>query len=101
LIAQDILQVIYAPHKVFKRIIEKPSYIAAFIILLIFVVGQVATNTVYSQRAYFEDAVPNVSADTYNPWTSYTSYWQETQAYSKPKHSRLYRNNFNKLSAVP
>ncbi len=76
MIAQDILQVIYAPHKAFKKIIEKPGYLAALIILLIFVVGQVSTNMVYSQRAYFEDVVPNVSADTYNPWTSYTSYWQ-------------------------
>jgi hypothetical protein len=76
LIAQDILQVIYAPHKAFKKIIQKPGYLAALIVLVIFVVGQVATNTVYSQRAYFEDVVPNVSADTYNPWTSYTSYWQ-------------------------
>ncbi|MCW4024011.1 MAG: hypothetical protein NWF01_03135 [Candidatus Bathyarchaeota archaeon] len=76
MIAQDILQVIYAPHKAFKKILEKPGYLAALIVLIIFVIGQVATNTVYSQRAYFEDVVPNVSADTYNPWTSYTSYWQ-------------------------
>ena len=37
LILDDIAQVVYAPVKAFKKIIENPKYLGAIIILLLFI----------------------------------------------------------------
>jgi hypothetical protein len=37
LILTDIAQIIYAPHKVFKKIVANPKYLAAIIVLILFI----------------------------------------------------------------
>jgi hypothetical protein len=73
LIATDILQVLYAPRKAFKQIIQKPAYWGTLIVLVIFVAAQ--TGFYYSQysRVYFEQTWP--AGDQLGSWTGNTTMW--------------------------
>jgi len=72
----DILKVIYAPHKVFKEIIQNPRYLGPFILLIIFVVAQVGSSYVVASRSYIEQTLPTV--DQKNVWTENATLWQAT-----------------------
>jgi hypothetical protein len=58
MVGKDILRVLYAPHKVFKDIIQKPGYVGPFILLLIFVLAQVGGAYVVASRSYIETTAP-------------------------------------------
>jgi hypothetical protein len=74
LAAEDILKVLYAPHKAFKSIVEKPGYIVPLVLLIIFVLAQVGSSTIIGSRSYIEQTVPNgVNADA---WTENATLWQ-------------------------
>jgi hypothetical protein len=74
LVAKEILKVLYAPHKVFKEIIQKPGYIGPLILLLIFVLAQVGTFYVSGSRLNVEMTAPDgASADV---WTENATLWQ-------------------------
>jgi hypothetical protein len=73
-VAKEILKVLYAPHKVFKEIIQKPGYIGPLILLLIFVLAQVGTFYVSGSRLNVEMTAPDgASADV---WTENATLWQ-------------------------
>jgi len=58
LVAKDIVRVLYAPHKVFKDIIQKPGYLGPLILLIIFVLAQVGSSYVIGSRSYLEQTMP-------------------------------------------
>ena len=63
----EVLKVLYAPHKVFKDIVQKPGYWVPIILLFIFVLAQVASSSVIGSRSYIEQTLPTgVNADM---WT--------------------------------
>lgn len=55
MIINDILQVIYAPKKAFKQIIENPKYLGAFIILIVFLGFQIGYEYTQFSKTYAED----------------------------------------------
>jgi len=66
--------VLYAPHKVFKKIVQNPGYFGPFILLLIFVLAQVGTSYVTGSRLYIEQTMPvGTEADA---WTENATLWQ-------------------------
>jgi hypothetical protein len=74
LAVSDILKVLYAPHKVFKKIVQNPGYLGPFLLLIIFVLGQVGSSYVAGTRLYVEKTVPiGTSADA---WTEDATLWQ-------------------------
>jgi hypothetical protein len=74
LAAKDILEVLYAPHKVFKKIVQNPGYFGPFVLLLIFVLAQVGTSYVTGSRLYIEQTMPiGTEADI---WTENATLWQ-------------------------
>jgi hypothetical protein len=74
LAAQDILRVLYAPHKVFKDIIQKPGYLGPFILLFIFVLAQLGSSYVIGSRSYIEQTMPvGTEGDV---WTENATLWQ-------------------------
>jgi len=74
LVAQEILRVLYAPHKVFKDLIQKPGYLGPFILLIIFVFAQVGSSYVVGTRSYIEQTLPTgVNGDV---WTDNATLWQ-------------------------
>ena len=70
----DILKVIYAPHKIFKEIIQNPKYLGAFILLIIFAVAQIGSSYVVASRSYIEQTLP--TADQGDLWTNNATLWQ-------------------------
>ena len=74
MVANDILRVLYAPHKAFKDIIENPRYVGPFILLLIFVVAQVGSSYVVASRSYIEQTMP--VGDQGDVWTEDATMWQ-------------------------
>jgi len=74
LVVKDILKVLYAPHKVFKKIVQNPGYLGPFLLLVIFVLAQVATSYVAGTRLYVEKTMPiGTEADA---WTEDAALWQ-------------------------
>jgi len=74
LAGKDILEVLYAPHKVFKKIVQNPGYFGPFVLLLIFVLAQVGTSYVTGSRLYIEQTMPiGTEADI---WTENATLWQ-------------------------
>ena len=72
--AKDILEVLYAPHKVFKKIVQNPGYFGPFVLLLIFVLAQIGTSYVTGSRLYIEQVMPvGTEADA---WTESATLWQ-------------------------
>ncbi|MGD0643294.1 MAG: hypothetical protein ABSA75_00120 [Candidatus Bathyarchaeia archaeon] len=61
MIIDDIPQVVYAPLKVFKKIIENPKYLGALIILLLFVGIQVGYEYAQFSKIYTENTSPTVN----------------------------------------
>jgi len=60
LIINDIVEVLYGPVKAFKRIIEKPQYLGAIIIILLFVVAMVGYESAEFSKVYAENTSPQI-----------------------------------------
>ncbi len=74
MVVKDILRVLYAPHKVFKDIIQNPKYWGPFILLLIFVLAQIGSSYVVASRSYIEQTMP--VGDQGDVWTENAALWQ-------------------------
>jgi hypothetical protein len=60
LIIDDILQVIYAPHKAFKNIVTNPKYLGALIILLLFIGLEIGYEYSQFSKTYTEQTSPSI-----------------------------------------
>ena len=74
MVVKDLLRVLYAPHKAFKDIIQKPGYLGPFILLLIFVLAQIGASYVVASRSYIEQTMP--VGDQGDVWTENAALWQ-------------------------
>jgi len=91
LIIKDILGVIYAPHKAFKKIVENPKYLAVAIIIVLFVALQTAYYYNYYSKVNYEQTMPptdQLSAFT----TSNATQWITTQGTIVTENSVDYIN---------
>ncbi len=78
MVIKDILGVIYAPHKTFKRIVENPKYLGVAIIIILFVALQTTYYYNYYSRINYEQTMPpatDLSAFT----TTNATQWVTTQ----------------------
>lgn len=73
MVVNDILRVLYAPQKAFKKIIQEPKYLGALIVLIVFVAAQ--TGFYYSQysKIYGEQTSP--TGDQLATWTENSTLW--------------------------
>jgi len=60
LIINDILKVIYAPHKVFKDIVTNPKYLGALIVLILFIGLEVGYEYSQFSKTYTEQTSPTI-----------------------------------------
>ncbi len=74
LFAQDILKVIYAPHKAFKKIIENPKYLGPFVVLILFVAAQTGFFYTVMSKSYVEQTSPK--AEQLDLWTENATLWK-------------------------
>jgi len=74
MVVTEILKVFYAPHKVFKEIVQKPSYIAPLVVLVLFVIVQFGSSYVVASRSFIEQTMPTeVQKDA---WTENATLWR-------------------------
>ena len=93
MIIDDILKVIYAPHKAFKNIVENPKYLGALIILLLFVGLEIGYQYSQFSKTYTELTTPNIDQlQTFNNATAKTN--DNTLAWRSSSNVQL-TNNFN------
>ncbi|MGE5637094.1 MAG: hypothetical protein ACM3WQ_00165 [Chloroflexota bacterium] len=71
---KEIVEVFYAPHKAFKRIVQNPKFLAAIIVLIIYVAVQVGSSYVVSSRSYLEQTQPTGTQS--DVWTENPTLWQ-------------------------
>ena len=60
MIINDILKVIYAPHKVFKDIVANPKYLGALIVLILFIGLEVGYEYSQFSKTYTEQTTPTI-----------------------------------------
>ena len=89
MILDDIAQVVYAPAKVFKKIIENPKYLGVIVILILFIGVQLGYEYVQFSKTYTENTAPTVDqlATCIN-----STYWNST---SNVVLSNNYNDFFN------
>jgi hypothetical protein len=84
-----MLKVVYAPVKVFKKIIENPKYLGALIILLLFIGVQIGYEYMQFSKTYTESTSPTVDQ---LPTFINSTYWNST---SNVALSNNYNDFFN------
>jgi len=73
LFAYGIFKVIYAPHKAFKEIIQKPRYIGPLLIMLLFVLANIGFGYSLLSKTYYDQTQPRFS--DFDRWTNETNFW--------------------------
>ncbi len=71
--AADVLKVLYAPHKVFKQIVQNPKYWGPLLIIVLFVAAQTGWFFAQYSRTYYEETKPTIGQLT--SWTENPSLW--------------------------
>lgn len=74
LFAHDVLKVIYAPHKVFKEIIEKPRYIGPLLVIILFVAAQTGFFYTVMSKSNVEQTSPK--SEQLDLWTENATLWK-------------------------
>ena len=99
MVVKDILQVLYAPHKIFKKIVQNPGYLGPFILILLFVVARVGTSYVTGSRLYIEQTIPvGTEADI---WTENATLWQSNPGVSVSANNVDFINGSQAILGFP
>lgn len=89
--ADDILKVLYAPHKAFKKIVHEPKYLGPFIVLIIFVVAQIGSAYVVASKSYIEQTFPATGQG--DAWTENATLWQASPGVTVSNNTIDYMNS--------
>jgi hypothetical protein len=73
LFATDALKVLYAPHKVFDKIIQNPKYWGPLLIFIIFLAAQSGFYYSLYSKTYYEQTTPNIN--NLGAWTLNSTMW--------------------------
>jgi hypothetical protein len=76
LAGEEIIQIFYAPHKAFRKIVKDAKFIGPIVILILFVVMQVGASYVVASKSYLEQTVPTSDQGDY--WVENTALWAAT-----------------------
>jgi len=90
----NILEIIYAPHKAFKKMAENPTIIAPILIIVLYLVANVGYAYLSASKVYVEQMVPN--GVTQDEWTQNSTLWRSNAQVSE---SSDVINGSNYLSA--
>ncbi|MBC7090570.1 MAG: hypothetical protein H5T50_01460 [Nitrososphaeria archaeon] len=76
----QFIKVLYSPYKVFRDVAEEPRYIAAIIVLVLFVVSSTLFGYIVLSKSYVEETFPKVDilAGQFDAWTENTTYWSSS-----------------------
>ena len=74
MVAQELLEVFYAPHRAFRKIVQNPKFIGPLLIVIIFVAVQVGSAYVVASKSYLEQTMP--TGEQGDTWTENAALWQ-------------------------
>ncbi|MGC8911817.1 MAG: YIP1 family protein [Nitrososphaeria archaeon] len=76
----QFIKVLYSPYKVFREVAEEPRYIAAMIVLVLFVVSSTLFGYIVLSKSYVEETFPKVDplAGQYDAWTENITFWSSS-----------------------
>lgn len=94
---KEILEVIYAPHKAFKRILQNPHYLGPILILMLFSTASLASTYIVLTKTYCEVTLPADPEKNKDMWTENSSLWKINNGYVKENYEdhivgRIYGN---------
>lgn len=72
-IADQILKMLYAPHKAFKEIMQSPKYMGPILILILFIAANIAFGYSLISKTYVEQTLP--SGAQLDEWTENATKW--------------------------
>lgn len=78
---KQILKTLYAPHKAFKEIIQKPSYLGPLLIMVLLIVANVGYTYVATSKTYVEQTLP--AGQPLDEWTENATLWTSNAAISQ------------------
>lgn len=81
----NILEVIYAPRKAFKKIAESPSYVGPILIIVILVIANMGFAYVAMSKTTLEATVPN--GQLQDEWTQNSTLWASNALISESNDS--------------
>jgi hypothetical protein len=93
LFATDVLEVLYAPHKVFKKIMQNPKYWGPLLVIILFTASQTALYYAQYSKTYYEETSPILSQ--LPAWTQNPSYWV-----ASPNTTRITLNEQDALNTT-
>jgi hypothetical protein len=73
---REVFRILYAPHKAFKEIVQKPGYKGPLIIMLLFVLSFAGFYYVFSTRVFYDQTAPPLSDTDKDKWTEDLSLWR-------------------------
>jgi len=76
----QFIKVLYSPYKVFREVAEEPRYIAAIIVLALFVVSSTLFGYIVLSKSYVEETFPKVDllAGQFDVWTENITFWSSS-----------------------
>lgn len=87
---EEILQVFYAPHKAFKKIVRDAKFLGPILILVVFVAVQVGASYVVASKSYLEQTVP--IGDQGDTFTENAALWQASSGVTIANNHNDYTN---------
>jgi hypothetical protein len=87
LFAYGIFEVIYAPRKVFKEIIQNPRYIGPILIMILFIAANTGFGYILASKSYYEQTLPSGAAPKYDKWTQSKSWWTSNASITESNDS--------------
>lgn len=101
MLGSEILELLYAPHKAFKKIAEKPRFLGAMLIIVLFVVVTLGYRYVEASKFSNEVTFPS-SSDYYNPdqWTDNFTLWASNGNVASTNHDVLFGYNSIQFNAT-
>ncbi len=102
MVAKDILQVLYAPHKIFKKIVQNPSYLGPFLLLVVYVLAQVGGAYVVASHSYLETTAPSTLpfSEQADLWTENAAFWRANDNTTISNNTADYINSTYAISSV-
>ncbi len=92
MIIDDILKVIYAPHKVFKDIVANPKYLGAILVLVLFIGLSIGYEYSQFSKTYTEQTTPTI--DRLGTFTNATALGSDNTTLWRSSSNVALTNNF-------
>ncbi|HJW65549.1 MAG TPA: hypothetical protein VJ507_02075 [Candidatus Bathyarchaeia archaeon] len=93
MVVQEILEVFYAPHRAFKKIVNNPKFLAPIIVVIMLIVLQVGSAYIVGTKSHVEQTIP--TSQQGDGWTENAALWQASPGVTITNNHFDYINSSN------